>query len=336
MAQRKVRKVRRSNFRLGVELLAAGFALLTAKAFAPILGFPAVVADAGQSLSIAGLIWPTTRLLGVLCFAFGFLILSIAVLFSDTSEGDALGADPAVTLEACGSAGEREDSMMRHDSDRLTAISLGVLSCAFGIVFLLMVGVHQLTIAPDEAGLPWESPLTAVLKGWNGWVLGLLPVILGAGFIFLATRGKAGHGDADTGHDRQLPPAMPMNEAASRATCRISGLLSRLHAMPAHLIPQDAAIELERIESSHLVDLTEAHREARAVLADETADADDVDAEYARSIDHLSDALEALIHQCEAAGRDRLAVQRRFIGVRHAEVSRRTDGADGDTTEITI
>ncbi len=225
---------------------------------------------------------------------------------------------------------------MMHDDDRQNAFSLGVLSCAFGIVFLLMVGVHQLTIAPDEAGLPWESPLTAVVKGSNGWVLGLLPVILGAGLIFLAMRGTAGHGDADTGHGRQLPPAMPMNEAASRATCRISGLLSRLHAMPAHLIPQEAAIEFERIESSHLVDLTTAHREARAVLANETAKADAVDAEYARSVDHLSDALEALIAQCEAVSRDRLAVQRRFIDVRHAEVSRRTDGADGDTTTITI
>ncbi len=84
MAQRKAPEARRSIFRLSVKLLAAGFALLTARAFAPTLGFDVAVVDAGQSLSISGLIWPATRLFGVLCVAFGVLLAGIDVLLFDS------------------------------------------------------------------------------------------------------------------------------------------------------------------------------------------------------------------------------------------------------------
>ena len=93
--------------------------------------------------------------------------------------------------------------------------------------------------------------------------------------------------------------------------------MAQFRSIPEDMVLAEAAVEFERIESSHVPDLQQAHRDSRATVPAKSAKSDALDAGYAASLDRVNDALARLIEGCEAVGRERLEIQSRFIEARH-------------------
>ncbi|WP_242121386.1 hypothetical protein [Sphingomonas lacusdianchii] len=161
----------------------------------------------------------------------------------------------------------------------------------------------------DQMTSPVFRVLAVIMIGLGGmaWLFGLGAPI--------------GNADAEEAAPRppRRTPMLPMTQAARDAARRLDGLMARFRAMPQQLIPAEATVEFERLQASHLPDLTAAHRDARATVSVTSPEADALDAEYATSLDRLSTTLERLIDDCEEMGRGRLAVQSRFIELRHPD-----------------
>jgi hypothetical protein len=120
----------------------------------------------------------------------------------------------------------------------------------------------------------------------------------------------------DEATTRPAPP-LPLSEVARSSEARLNGLIAQFRSIPEDMVLPEASVEFERIESSHIPDLQHAHREARATVLATSDKADDLDADYATSVARICSALEGLIAGCETLGRERLAVQSRFIEARH-------------------
>lgn len=206
---------------------------------------------------------------------------------------------------------------MDNDNRRFL-FSFGAIIGVMGLILLGVVALVQLTTDPSDESLHYMSA-TASLMGWNGWILAALPLTLSAAIILFALHGfpdENGEGVHEAG---PLLCDGPMSEAARSAALRISRLLSRFHAMPARIVPDDVSIEFEGIEVRHLPGLTKAHTEARAAVSPSSPESDAIDAEYAVSLETLGNSIERLVKRCEAVGRERLAEQARFIETRHTE-----------------
>lgn len=152
-------------------------------------------------------------------------------------------------------------------------------------------------------------------------VIAIMMIALGGMVRVFGIGAPPGEADAEEAATRlpRTTPTLPMTEAAREAARRLDGLMARFRAMPQEIIPAEAAVEFERLQGSHLPDLTTAHGDARAAVSATSPEADELDAEYATSLDRLSATLERLIDDCEEVGRGRLAVQSRFIELRHPD-----------------
>ena len=110
------------------------------------------------------------------------------------------------------------------------------------------------------------------------------------------------------------------------AEARIAGLLARLKAVPEEL-REEATIELEGIEQRHMPALTRAHRKARATVSPTSQQADELDTDYAASLNRLSATLEQMLDRSTALGRDRLQWQSLVIEERFPTASVEKDQA---------
>lgn len=77
--------------------------------------------------------------------------------------------------------------------------------------------------------------------------------------FFVAFGGGAG-GARRSGHPASNPstlrrPSLPMSEIAQSAETRLNGLIAQFRSIPENMVLPEAAVEFERIESSHLPNL---------------------------------------------------------------------------------
>lgn len=182
-----------------------------------------------------------------------------------------------------------------------------------------MIGVvgDGATLSDDHSSRSMQA-LTQMLSGPMVDITCVIMIIT-AGFFLCWPKGSVrSHANP---HEMATPPkiaTLPMTEAARSAEKRLNGLIAQFRSIPGNMVLPEASVEFERIESKHLLDLQVAHREARSTVSVTSAKADALDADYAAMLGRLSDTVERLIESCEALGRERLEVQRRFIEARHS------------------
>lgn len=175
------------------------------------------------------------------------------------------------------------------------------------------------------------SPLQQIADLLSGNVVKSLAVVLilvggvlyatGIGYIELA-----GHSEGTAARTKPLAATLPMNIDARMAEARIAGLLARLKAIPEEL-REEATIELEGIEQRHMPALAQAHRKARATVSPTSQQADELDTDYAGSLNRLSATLEQMVDRSEALGRERLQWQSLVIEERFPTASVEKDQA---------
>jgi hypothetical protein len=124
----------------------------------------------------------------------------------------------------------------------------------------------------------------------------------GLGYIELSAR------SAEPAATPKPAATLPLNIDARMAEARIAGLIARLKAVPEEL-REEATIELDGIEQRHMPALTQAHRKARATVSPTSQQADELDTDYAASLNRLSATLEQMVNRSEALGRERLQWQ---------------------------
>ncbi|MBB3349407.1 hypothetical protein [Sphingomonas sp. BK069] len=206
----------------------------------------------------------------------------------------------------------------------LNAALLGVFLSAANFV------TSQFAEFGEGLGTDHGSPLQQIADLLSGDVVKPLAVVLilvggmlyatGMGYIELAGPSK---GNAP----RPKPLAtLPMNIDARMAEARITGLLARLKAVPEEL-REEATIELEGIEQRHMPALTRAHRKARATVSPTSKQADELDTDYAASLNRLSATLEQMVDRSEALGRERLQWQTLVIEERFPNAGPEKDQA---------
>lgn len=180
-----------------------------------------------------------------------------------------------------------------------------------------MVGMVSDGAAEADGSMPITQAMVDLI---NGPLIDIVCVLMAIGGFFLAvfagggsdrTRMTAG----ETKITRTLP--LQMSELAQSAEGRLNSLMAQFRSIPEDMVLAEAAVEFERIQSSHVPDLQQAHRDSRATVPAKSAKSDALDAGYAASLDRVSDALARLIEGCEAVGRERLEIQSRFIEARH-------------------
>jgi len=180
-----------------------------------------------------------------------------------------------------------------------------------------MVGVVTDGAAEADGSMPITQAMEGLLKGPLIDISCVLMVIGGCLIAVFAGGGsdrtRMPAGEAKT--PRALP--LQMSELAQSAEGRLNSLMAQFRSIPEDMVLAEAAVEFERIESSHVPDLQQAHRDSRATVPAKSAKSDALDAGYADSLDRVSDALARLIEGCEAVGRERLEIQSRFIEARH-------------------
>ena len=207
------------------------------------------------------------------------------------------------------------------------------LHCALLGVFLSAANfmTSQFAELGNGVGADPASPLQQIADLLSGNVVKLLAVVLilvggmlyatGMGYIELA-----GPSDGTAPRPNPLAATLPMNIDARMAEARISGLFARLKAVPEEL-REEATIELEGIEQRHMPALTRAHRKARATVSPTSQQADELDTDYAASLNRLSDTLEQMLDRSTALGRDRLQWQSLVIEERFPTASVEKDQA---------
>lgn len=104
---------------------------------------------------------------------------------------------------------------------------------------------------------------------------------------------------------------------AAAASDRVDLALARLRSMPADTFSPEARLEYEAIRDKHLPSLRAAHTTARAAFPADGPDAAAIDADLAGSLTLLAGKLEELIEHCGEEARSGLAVERRFVELRH-------------------
>lgn len=187
--------------------------------------------------------------------------------------------------------------------------------------FAVLVGLLMLTQqwvvghAGPELFAGWQhtAPGTTVF-GVLGLVSGILLIALGDLGGSTGTTRKP-----RPGVPPHRPVTLPMTFEARSALERLQNLMASFRAMPHTLILPEAWAEFEQVSSIHLPSLSQAHREARSTVSAISSDADTMDADYAVALDRMSVTLEQLLAGCKVLGRDRLAVQSRFIQARHPD-----------------
>jgi type IV secretory pathway VirB2 component (pilin) len=207
------------------------------------------------------------------------------------------------------------------------------LTCGLLGVFLSAANFMTSKFAELDAGLGTRSgdPLVQQIADLlSGNIVKSLAVLLivaggllysfGVGYIELGVRS-----DQTTARPKQAA-SLPMNIDARMAEARIAGLLARLKAVPEEL-REEATIELEGIEQRHMPALTQAHREARATVSPTSKQADELDADYAASLDRLSATLAQMVNRSEALGRERLQWQTLVIEERFPNAGHEKDQA---------
>jgi hypothetical protein len=173
-------------------------------------------------------------------------------------------------------------------------------------------------VEPDSSLGPYTTAMNSLMTGPLINVMCLLMIVGGGCIIMFGGGGDVQRSDLPAGtSNTPRRTALPMSDAAQSVEIRLNGLLAQFHSIPENMVLPEAAVEFERIESSHVPDLQNAHREARATVTAKSTKSDELDADYAVSLTRISDALERLIEGCEELGRARLKVQGRFIEARH-------------------
>jgi|FEC22Drversion2_1045045.scaffolds.fasta_scaffold03981_4 hypothetical protein len=207
------------------------------------------------------------------------------------------------------------------------------LTCGLLGVFLSAANfmTSQFAELGNGVGADPASPLQQIADLLSGNVVKLLAVVLilvggmlyatGMGYIELA-----GPFDGTAPRPKPLAATLPMNIDARMAEARIAGLLARLKAVPEEL-REEATIELEGIEQRHMPALTRAHRKARATVSPTSQQADELDTDYAASLNRLSATLEQMLDRSTALGRDRLQWQSLVIEERFPTASVEKDQA---------
>ncbi|MBB3349742.1 hypothetical protein [Sphingomonas sp. BK069] len=186
------------------------------------------------------------------------------------------------------------------------------LNCGLLGVFLSAANfiTSQSAELGDGLGTDHASPMQQIADLLSGNVVKSLAVVLilvggmlyatGMGYIELA-----GPSEGTAPRQKPLAATLPMNIDARMAEARIAGLFARLKAVPEEL-REEATIELEGIEQRHMPALTQAHRKARSTVSPTSQQADELDTDYAASLNRLSATLEQMVNRSEALGRERL------------------------------
>lgn len=180
-----------------------------------------------------------------------------------------------------------------------------------------MVGVVTDGAAEADGSMPITQAMEGLLKGPLIDISCVLMVI--GGCLIAVFAGGGSDRTRMPAGEAKIPRALPlqMSELARSAEGRLNSLMAQFRSIPEDMVLAEAAVEFERIESSHVPDLQQAHRDSRATVPAKSAKSDALDAGYADSLDRVSDALARLIEGCEAVGRERLEIQSRFIEARH-------------------
>lgn len=191
------------------------------------------------------------------------------------------------------------------------------------MAFLIKSASWMVSMVTDGAAeADGSMPITqAMVDLINGPLIDILCVlmVIGGGFIIIFGGSGKASGTEIPPSKTKPPRALPlqMSELAQSAEGRLNSLMAQFRSIPEDMVLAEAAVEFERIESSHVPDLQQAHRDSRATVPAKSAKSDALDAGYAASLDRVSDALARLIEGCEAVGRERLEIQSRFIEARH-------------------
>ena len=190
------------------------------------------------------------------------------------------------------------------------------------MAFLIKSASWMVSMVTDGAAeADGSMPITQAMEGLlKGPLIDISCVLMVIGGCLIAV--FAGGGSDRTrmpAGEAKTPRALPlqMSELAQSAEGRLNSLMAQFRSIPEDMVLAEAAVEFERIESSHVPDLQQAHRDSRATVPAKSAKSDALDAGYADSLDRVSDALARLIEGCEAVGRERLEIQSRFIEARH-------------------
>lgn len=207
------------------------------------------------------------------------------------------------------------------------------LTCGLLGVFLSAANFMTSKFAELDVGLgtrsgdPLVQQIADLLSGNIVKSLAVLLIVAGGllysfeiGYIELGVRS-----DQTTARPKQAA-SLPMNIGARMAEARIAKLLDRLKAVPEDL-REEATIELEGVEQRHMPALTQAHRRARATVSPTSQQADELDTNYAASLNHLSATLEQMLDRSTALGRDRLQWQSLVIEERFPAASAEKDQA---------
>lgn len=185
--------------------------------------------------------------------------------------------------------------------------SLGFYAVLVGLLMLTLQWLADHAESALSAELQHTAPGTTVF-GVLGLVFGILLIALGDLGGSTGTTRKA-----KPCVSPRRPATLPMTLEARSALERLQTLMASFRAMPHALISPEAQAEFEQVTSTHLPSLSRAHREARSTVSVTSPDADTMDADYAVALDRMSVTLEQLLAGCKVLGRDRLAVQSRFI-----------------------
>ena len=193
-----------------------------------------------------------------------------------------------------------------------------------GVAFLLksatwMVGI--LTDGMSESDGSMGRITEAMGSIINGPLINIVCILMAIGGGLIIGFGGGGNADrsnipAGEANTRRVS-SLQLSKVAQSAEARLKSLIAQFRSIPEDMVLPEAAVEFERIESSHVPDLQRAHRDSRATVRAKPAKSDELDADYAVSLDRISDALTRLIDGCEAVGRERLEIQSRFIEARH-------------------
>lgn len=214
------------------------------------------------------------------------------------------------------------DPRRETEGDNVVAPSTGYMLIALAffmksatwMVGLLTDGV----VEPDSPLGPYSTAMASLMTGPLTNIMCVLMIVGGGLVIMFGGGGDVRQSEISAGvPNTPRMTALPISDAAQSAEVRLNGLLAQFHSIPENMVLPEAGVEFERIESSHVPDLQNAHREARATVPAKSAKSDELDADYAVSLTRISDALERLIEGSEALGRERLEVQGRFIEARH-------------------
>lgn len=196
-----------------------------------------------------------------------------------------------------------------------------------GMAFLIKISSWIVGTLTSDTPDPDASvgPITdAMVSLINGPLINIMCVlmVIGGGLIFMFGGGRyAGGSSIPAGEAKsRRVPSLHLSEVAQSAEVRVNSLIAQFRSIPEDMVQPEAAVEFERIESSHVPDLQHVHRDSRATVPAKSAKSDELDAGYAVSLDRISDTLERLIESCEAVGRERLEIQSRFIEARHLDV----------------